>query len=453
MFRLTSFWTLVILGASLLWGEPDKERLDILKYGLEGDIKTLLNTLRQEKNLDYNPHIAELYTRTTAVPILQSIVQYALETRWSEFKQTVLGQREKLEKMPLASKLSVITLVGEQKWTEAEEILSVWADGDEKPLALASLRTLGRLGTPSAGEKLLEKLRDPDLDSNFRSDLFWALGELKYAPAFEEIKAGLEDSGTPALLKKNLLEALRKLALPEGEPLIRTYLNDSNVVLRSEAVKSLSAYPSAEDLEQLYMEALRDGEAAVRIAAAQGLELVTFPGLKDVLEYRVRKDPEIKVREGAMKALLHQNETAGKAFLLGLVEEAKVDLGTWKTALNLALEWPETLGVLEKLVEREMNKIASPYVTEIANILGNRRQEGLGRIYTLLLGSRISSIKTVILRGVQLNNTVEAREAVKKAGEDPFLSAQAKKVLEVLNTTPPATASPETPVAAPPAVP
>ncbi|OHD13220.1 MAG: hypothetical protein A2Z96_00485 [Spirochaetes bacterium GWB1_48_6] len=432
---LVFFWLLCSFLSSS-FAEQEKERLEILNYGLEGDIKVFLVALKTEKNSEYNKEIEQLFSRTTNINILQAIIQYALETRWDDFKKIVFSNSEKLDKMSLSAKLSIISLIGELKWLEAEETLNLWSDGKDKTLALASLRTLGRLGSPSAGNKLMEKLKDPELDPNFRGDLFWALGELKYQPGFDELKSALDDIGTSALLKRIILEALGKMKHPEGGKAILPFLNDTNVLLRAEAVKSMASYPLEADLNQFYKEGLRDSEASVRIAAAEALISNKIPDFVDILEYRIRKDPDLKVRSAAMKALLNQDELEGKKFLIGIIQEGKVDIPTWKLALGMAMEWPETVSSLEVLVEKEIKNQTSGFVGEIANIYGFRKQVGLEKLYTLLLGSKNAGIKSVVLRGIQLNSMVNMRELVRKTTEDPVLANQAKKVLETLVVTP-----------------
>lgn len=354
-----TLWLMIVLplvGVFGLGAQSLQQRQDILRFGLENEVRTLLTTLTSERNSDFHGDLLELLPRSS--PALQeALFRFFLEMKWEGAKVRALELLPQAGRLANSLALTLLSYIAEFKWPETQAPLMELVRGSNKPIAVAAARSLGRQGFTEAAPELLTLLVDPEFDANLKNDLIWALGELKDSQAFGDLAVLLEDSATSPLQKRVIVEALAKIAHPETEGLLQPLLSDENIPLRAEAVKTLLRLPGTGP--ETALAALRDNNAPVRLAAAEALAFRSWPETAAMLAYRVRQDPEPRVRTASARALItlggHSEE------LMTLVREKKLDGETWRYLVGEMVREPGWADLLLQVLDSESNPRTSPY--------------------------------------------------------------------------------------------
>jgi len=434
---------LVFLGSILgAWGQATtkEERMSVLKFGIETEVFDLVQSLRQEKNSEYRDLILEAYDNAHTEQLKEAIILFFYDLKDDGMEDRAIQEISNSEKKGNSLLLNAVSYLTEIKSTKAKDTLVTLIPGTNKVLALAAIRAMGKLAALDKADDLLTLYQDAETDPNFKPDLIWALGEMKASSAVDLLLKEYDENDAQPLLQKSILDALGKIGDPKAWDRVQKALTSSNTDLRTAAVATVASYPGQGDLVPLVSAALRDGQPGVREAAAQAAKVSPLAGLKDVLTYRAKKDPEGKVRIAAIRALAGYDD--GPAIVLGFLSDRKTDPVVWRESLTLTLDnkYPGAFDALKKVIEEDNKDKNGTLAAVVASVLLPQR-DSYRSLFGLALVSGQVQARAAALRAIAVGKFTEYQgqlETLAAKDSDAGIRTQAASVLkEWANPAPP----------------
>jgi len=427
---------LVLLGAVLATGatgQTTEDRKAVLKFGIESEVLDLVRALRQEKNDNYRDDLLVVYDRARNDDLKESLILFFLDLKDQALESRVLKELGNPKGKGNSLLLNCVSYLTEIKSQAFETTLVGLLDdkdtlsgNQKKVLDLAAIRALGKLGATGRADKLIGLYRDAETDPNYKPDLIWALGEMKARDAVEVLLKDYDDNESQPLLRKSILEAVGKIGDDRAWSHIEDALADTNTDIRSAAVAALGSFPGKGDRIAFLTSALRDSQVAVRVAGAQAAQKAPANELKELLQYRVKKDPDAKVRVACLQALAAYGD--GPSLVLAYVADAKTEITVWREALNLALDksYPGTLDALKKALEADAKDKNGNLTALIGGAILPKR-DTYRSLYGLLLASDKAPARSIALRGIGLGKYTEFEGVLKTlADRDPDVGVKAQ---------------------------
>ncbi len=428
------------------------DRLAVLKYGIESEELEVVRSLRQEGNRDFQDQLKETYATARSDELKQQILLLFSDLKDAGLEDAVLPDLGDTTKSN-GVLLTIIGYLADLKSTKAIKPLMAQITAANKVIASASIRALGKLGALDKAEDLIKFYKDGETDPNLKPDIVWALGEMKAETSVDLLSQEYDDNDSQPLFRRTILEALGKIGGDKAWAVVSKALTDSNGDVRSAAVGAMGSFGGKGDTVAILTSALRDSQTGVRLAGAQAAKALKDPGLKDLLHYRMRKDPDPKVRTAALMAVAAYDD--GPSAVLAVLADRQADVSVWHDALNLALDkgYPGTAETLRTVLENDSKDKFGTYGPMVAAALLAKRDS-----YRDLFGQELSSDKASVrgaaLRAIGLGKYTEYTDKLKTLAAtdpDPAVKAQADAVLK--DWSKPAPSPSPTPVPVPSASP
>jgi len=399
-----------IAGAQVPTSKEDRQQ--ILKFGIETDLLDLVRTLQQEQNKDFIPELAATCRATQNTELKELILGYFLDLKDKSLESDAVEELRHPEKKANSLLLTTVSYLTGIKAASSEEVFVGLMNNKNKTLALASIRALAKIEAKGKVAAILAVYNDAETEPNFKPDIIWALGELKAREAVETLLKEYNDSENAPLLRGSILSALGKIGDNRAWDLVFNALSSDNSDLRAAAVATLASFPGHKELNSALTKALRDAQVNVRLAGAEAAGALKASELTELLMFRVKKDPEPKIRVASVRAISQFPE--GDSPVLVLLADRKTDFSVWKESLNQALakKWSGTLASLKKVLEDE-NKAKSSVLAPIIAASLIAQKEIYRVLFGLLLQNDAPSSRGTALRAISIGNFREYEPLVR----------------------------------------
>jgi HEAT repeat protein len=410
------------------------DRMAVLKFGIESEELEVVRALRQEGSREFMDQLKETYTAARSDDLKQQILLLFSDLKDGGLEDQVLKDLGDTTKGNTVL-LTIIGYLADLKSTKAVEPLMGQTSASNKVIASASIRALGKLGAVDKADDLIKFYKDGETDPNLKPDLIWAFGEMKAETSVDLLTQEYDDNDSQPLLRKTILEALGKIGGDKAWDTVSKALADSNGDIRAAAVGAMGSFGGRGDTVAILTSALRDSQVGVRLAGAQAAKTLKDPGLKDLLVYRMRKDPDPKVRTAALQAVAAYDD--GPSSVLAVLGDTQADVSVWRDALNLALDknYAGTAETLRKVLENDSKDKFGTYGPMVAAALLAKRDSYRG-LFGQELASDKASVRGGALRAIQLGKYTEYSDKLKTmaaSDPDPGVKAQADAILKDWN--------------------
>ena len=243
--------------------------------------------------------------------------------------------------------VKALTVAGEMNLTSAADAIVPHIHNDSEDVRIAAVFALRDIKAEGKKDELIKKLKEQDtsVDSNFTEAMILTLGDFKASalnPWAQEQISNIKTSkivrsalvlflgkaGTPAekdfllkiyndenedlTIRAYAVNGIGKLGIKEASPDIRKMLSaiDSYPFKKKKSYYTLYLYSVAalvkmgdpEAVPRL-MEAMKSNNTGVRIKAIDLIKEFNDKRTIDILQYKMKYDPEVRVRNAARKAL------------------------------------------------------------------------------------------------------------------------------------------------------
>ncbi|MFP4300829.1 MAG: HEAT repeat domain-containing protein [Spirochaetaceae bacterium] len=414
---------------------------DTLRFGINSEIIELIPTLRDERVRELEPEIASLLESSRNEELQGEILTYYRELDLPEAQ-------------PMAIELlSEYQVSGNQRTQAAIRYLtdlppdSPEARGEVSELLSEIVRQGGGQIAASAatavssyGEEIgvdgITELYDEASSEDVQAALVLSLGEMGDPEAFEFLARIAEDEGEAMVLRQYAVDSLGKLQVEEAIPIISNLLGAENSLLRAYAVSALGRFET-EEAENALIAALRDEFWRARVFALQGIARLEVETAIPAVIYKVRQDPEQRVRLEAVKTLRAFPTGEVRSFVEESVKNSRVNQEIRLAMVDLLLHWGDSFSVslLEEVMlsswEEEESRILD-YIGRQASRIENER---FAPLYEKMLSHRNYIIRIYGARGIARNGLARYRENLEELtdeGHHPALRRNAQRALEEL---------------------
>ncbi len=151
-------------------------------------------------------------------------------------------------------KIELIRSIGERRIAGAADPLSSYVSDPNPAVRLEAIRASGQIASPDRMQALIDILaqtKNPQEQTESKKAVV-AIAQRISDPDFQ-VKTVLlnADTAPNTPLKAAFVEVLGKIGNPIGLPYIRNALNDPDVDLQKAAISALSAWPTADPIQQL----------------------------------------------------------------------------------------------------------------------------------------------------------------------------------------------------------
>ena len=292
-------------------GDREK-REDILRYGIDSEVIEVLGNLRGEGDGSYNDLLTEVLLESRNTPIKQEIYRLWTDT---EYRDGLPFAREELEKViededyVTAVVLTSMAFIAGMEDNEATSELAALAGHRNDDIAAAAVRAIGSVGAggdDGTPELLLDRLRreDPVASEDLVAALIVTLGELRYAPAAEELVSIAEDEGASQGHRRLACVSIGKIGREGDDKTVeRLYYESEDAMLRAYALAGFAEFKGRNSSEVLIRALKRDSFWRIRVTAAEYLATAGGVEVDELLRYKAANDPVNHVRNAALKSL------------------------------------------------------------------------------------------------------------------------------------------------------
>ncbi len=346
----------------LLYSQEKDAREQILRYGIENDVITVLDDLTQDEISAYNELLTVVFTETRNSQILLGIFRLWEKT---EYEAGLSFAREELDRiiqdLDFSEDVSrsALTYIAEMKDIESTDVLLKLTENRNSSIAEYAVRALGKIGVvddKNIAETLLNRLKNLDtaVEDELAIALITALGDLRHEQAGDELLYIMEDEGSPAVQRRIACISIGKIGRREDYPVIeRVYLeNDSDSILRSYALAGLAEF-EGQDITPILVQALkRDSYWRIRVTAAEKLTGRDSKDIQALLQYKAVKDPVKQVRIASLRSLAATDDKETHEFLFDYITNEQFGTESRLAGINALIEnkIPGTIDALETLI-------------------------------------------------------------------------------------------------------
>lgn len=419
------------------------ERLDTLRFGIDSEVLSLIDTLAEEKEDSYHEDLLEIYGDTINDSLKTRIVAFfdELDTDLGVepfFKELQEKWDQEMDESLLLAVVDYLSSRQNKAISRffARELLS----SRDNEIFIAAVNALGKSGDASYTRELAEELERPDISVNTRSALISAMGKLGDRDSIDTIKELLVDEGEEKSVRWRAASALGEIGGAESLRALISVLDDPDPVLRSRIIEALGSFDDSE-AEQVLIQALRDSFWRVRVSAATALgEMQSTAGV-DILIYKAEHDPDSRnVRMAAIDALGEIGSGRSMEFLEDHYLNEKSPLATRSRALSVLLEKAPARGegAIGKIFQAEQPGKAAPIVKETARILSLQKKENLEGLYRSMLESGEKELILEALQGIRINTIHSLEGTIEQLLEttsDRFIRTSAEALLKQFAAT------------------
>jgi len=286
----------------------EASRRDVIRYGTETEIASLIQSLRTE-NADYlDEELIEVAQTSGNQRILTGIFGFFGERGKNGLEERAVKAINNRDYETNETVHSAIEYLGRVKSSDAVPAIIDLLDTEERRFLNTGFRALGRAASAdrnsadTAADFIIDFYNNREPGQENQREMLIAIGETGSANGIELLSeiATNEDERVP--LRTAALEALSKIGNSKGLDAILSCVNTNDPNVRSAAVGALGPFSSGA-VDSAILEAFRDSFFRTRIAAAQASRDRRLAAAVPYLKFRAERDEVPNVRDEAIRAL------------------------------------------------------------------------------------------------------------------------------------------------------
>ena len=414
---------------------------DTLRFGINSQVVELIPTLRDERVTELEPEVRRLLENSRNESVQEEILGYYRALELPQGQAQAVAFLEEYQVGTTERTQGAINYLADVPPEERElrarigETLAEIIDQGGPQIAASAARQIGTYEEQIGIDRMVE-LFNESVSPDVRAAIILSLGDMANPEAFDFLVDIAEDDANAMILRQYAVDSLGKLGIEEAVPVISELLGADNSLLRAYAVSALGRFENEEAADAL-MTALRDEFWRARVFALQGIARLEIEEAVPAVLYKVRSDPEERVRLEAVKTL----EAFRNGEVRGFVEETVTDPRAAQpirlAMVDLLLEWgdPEAISTIEAVMAQEWSEEDSRILDRIGKEASRRENEAFAPLYEKMLTHSNFIIRIYGARGIgrnRLSGYRERLEAMTEEGNHPAVQQNARRALERL---------------------
>lgn len=410
-----------------------EERGDILRYGIDSEVISLITDLIDEKEDEFCDLVREQASRAANPELVTAAFRLFSAVDYGEAQELAIGLLEDydLQSGPVLS--AALSYLEKHMSDRGAEAIVPLLKSEQTAIARSAVHALGMSGRVEYAETLMELLEDDEYPDEVKTGLLVALGDLKALSALDLLTDILQDDSEEKAWRWYACQSLGKIGEAESFPVLRSLMGDSDPTLRTYAAEALGGYDTRESEEAL-IDALRDSYWKVRVSACRELGERESKDAVPALIYKARNDPETNVKKEAITALGRIGEARGLETLRDLAGKKTTNPAIWAQTVQVLVEedLKDSFPVLEKMLADEWQEENSYFFNTIAKLLSDREGNFLESTFEKFLDHPSIVIKIYGIRGAEKNRFTRLKERITKLSEEGNARAVRQAALSAL---------------------
>jgi HEAT repeat protein len=288
---------------------------ETMLYGTPSQKEDALKTMQNYRTKEVDTILIDTLKNESEGAIQRRIIQLLYE-RQVEGALKPLEEALKKAESP-DTQASAIAALAKFKDKSILPIIVQYVTNIEVMVQQEAVRAIGAIGNPEPAAQLLEMLDTLPSEHDLRYDLVNALGELKYAPAYDSLHAIAMNTANSHYMRSFAITALGRIGEKRVIPdLIRLLQEEPNPSIKMRVVAAFGDLSATADALPAIRAAMADGDEQVRAAAVKTAGKTGDKELLKAILYRFRYDNEPRVMLAAAEALQEAEHPELPALLL-----------------------------------------------------------------------------------------------------------------------------------------
>ncbi|QEJ93974.1 HEAT repeat domain-containing protein [Treponema phagedenis] len=295
-----------------------KKQLDTIRYGLEGEVLTLIEELKKNEDTTLNAALQELFAKTKSTAVRDALFDLFSAQKNDSIKDFALEVlKDPVEYKPSTVRNSIKYLVAIEEKEAAPLVRELMKDNSE--YADDCISAFGKIGSADDALFLIDYFKnelDDDQKTTLikRQNLMVALEQLHLPETAAFLEEVARDSGENAVIRGSAAIGLAQIGDDATVSILSDLYEDSDPILRIAAVKGLGFFTTTE-AEEILLQGFKDSYYKVRMqsleAAAEKKPIAAFP----YILHRAKTDPVDAVKYAAIKSVGAYNTEEGNLWL------------------------------------------------------------------------------------------------------------------------------------------
>jgi hypothetical protein len=412
-----------------------EEWRETLLYGIADELMKVIDRIKEARETSLNPELVGVLAESINTEVRKTILYYFIDLSCGEAESVALSLLKDPESLESTLIIALLDYCAAIRASGLSDLIEAYVTGEDDIVAIAAINAIGTMSDTSKKEFLIERFKDDEFSEKRKSTIITNLGKLKAQEAVPVLIGIVEDTYAEKMWRMYACEALGKIGDESAIPVLKKVFSEKDALLRAYAASALASF-NMDEVIDLLIQGLKDSNARVRYHCAQALASKDAVEAIDILIYKAKKDPDVKVRKEAVKALGSIGREKCFVFIRELYLKENENLELRGTCLEVLLERDVdgSLSSIVKLVERDwMKKSFDSKAFEMtARICSTKKAKQLKPVYAAFLTHKSNVIRVYGIRGAALNNLKELRSIIEKLSKDDPVYIVRKEALAAL---------------------
>lgn len=299
------------------------KRIETLKYGIESDIISLVDTLIKEEDKTYKDDLLAIFETSRNVKVKEKIIEYFIQIKDPSLTNYAISILED----PYDQKKSIVGFVfryvSELKIKEACPQVMELLKSENEDYYDNALSAIGKIGGSEEALFVASLLDSDDLTVGRKQAIMRSLGELNAVETFDKLVEIAKDTEENTFVRMYACESIGNMKKQEAVDVLVDLFEESDNNLRTYVLKGISNF-NDEKSKSVILEGFKDNYHKIRLEAAQAAEKNKIEEAVPYLLYRAKNDPESSVKYACYNALGTIQTKEAVDYLISVVTNKKL---------------------------------------------------------------------------------------------------------------------------------
>ncbi|QFI14897.1 HEAT repeat domain-containing protein [Borrelia sp. CA_690] len=390
---------------------------DTILYGLDSQVASIIKALKKSGDSQYNFSLQKRLEKTFNAEIKKEILELFISIKYSGGIDTANYILENYESKRYSNALFSLAILYLKEFDDKEKLKKTLIDileNKEGNVVSIAAYYLGELDSLEYSKNMMEVFEKYSGNDGARREILIALGKIAAVDYQNKIYEISLDSYESPSIKAAAIEALSYLAPDKVTANADLYLqnNNNNLNVKLAIITSLSKDNSLKSKEIL-QGFLRDSDDNIRFKVVNAIKGHRDFSAKDILIYKLKSDPSLKVREASAKALIDMD--LGGIEMKNIMFDFKIDSNFKISMFSYLLDKdpPKALSIALEIANKENVNRPSNVLKGIASMLASKKGK-FDNFYSKIIDSKNVDLRHFALKGAIYNKSSSLSDKLKK---------------------------------------